>query len=184
MRGERARDPGRRRRVRIVLSILGASALLVAVASAFELRVNWTESMPRGLYQRVDPTLVRGESVAVCLEGEAARIARERRYVIAGSCRSGLAEVVKRIVAIPGDRVELGRRDGVRVNGEPIAGSALLDRDSQGEPLAPAEEGELVLAEGRYFVMGTNVRRSWDSRYFGPIAREQIVGGARPLWTF
>ncbi len=183
MRGERAHDLGRRRRVRIVASILSASALLVAVASAFELRVNWTESMPRGLYQRVDSALVRGELVAVCLAGEAARLARERSYVISGSCESGLAEIVKRIVAIPGDRVELGR-DGVRVNGEPIAGSELLDRDSQGEPLAHAEEGEIVLAEGRYFVMGTNVRRSWDSRYFGPIAREQIVGGARPLWTF
>jgi len=40
--------------------------------------------------------------------------------VIAGSCTSGLAEIVKRIVAIPGDQVELGR-EGVRVNGEPIA---------------------------------------------------------------
>ena len=79
MRGERAHDLGRRRRVRIVVSILSASALLVACAKAFELRVNWTESMPRGLYQRVDPALVRGESVAVCLEGEAARIARETR---------------------------------------------------------------------------------------------------------
>jgi conjugative transfer signal peptidase TraF len=183
MRRERALDPGRRGRVRLVAGILSASALLVACATAFELRVNWTESMPRGLYQRVDPALVRGEWVAVCLEGEAARIARERSYVIAGSCASGLAEIVKQIVAVPGDRIDLGR-GGVRVNGEPIAGSELLDRDSQGEPLAHAEEGEIVLADGRYWVMGTNVRRSWDSRYFGPVARAQIVGGARPLWTF
>ncbi len=92
MRGEAARDSGRRQRVRIVASILSASELLVACAKAFELRVNWTESMPRGLYQRVDPALVRGESVAVCLDGEAARIAHERLYVIAGSCTSGLAD--------------------------------------------------------------------------------------------
>jgi hypothetical protein len=59
------------------------------------------------------------------------------------------------------------------VNGEPIAGSELLDRDSQGEPLAHAEEGEIVLAEARYFVMGTSVRRSWDSRYLGS-ARVEI----------
>ena len=109
--------------------------------------------------------------------------ARERHYVIAGSCASGVTEIVKRIAAIPGDRIELGQ-GGVRVNGERVPGSELLDRDSQGAPLAHAEEGEIVLAAGRYWVMGTHVRRSWDSRYFGPIAREQIVGGARPLWTF
>ncbi len=183
MRAEMEKRAARARRVRIVSAIFAASALLVGAAMALELRINWTESMPFGLYQRTSPALVRGEWVAVCLDGEAARIARERRYVIAGSCASGVTEIVKRIAAIPGDRIVLGQ-GGVRVNGEPIAGSQLLDRDSQGEPLAHAEEGEFVLADDSYWVMGTNVRRSWDSRYFGSIEREQIVGGALPLWTF
>ncbi len=183
MRAEAERRAARAKRVRIVAAIFAASALLVGISQAFELRINWTESMPLGLYQRVDPALVRGEWVAVCLNGEAARIARERHYLIAGSCPSGVTEIVKRIAAIPGDRIELGPY-GVRVNGEAIPSSELLDRDTQGAPLSHADEGEFVLAEGRYWVMGTHVRRSWDSRYFGPIAREQIVGGARPLWTF
>lgn len=183
MRAEAKRRAARAKRVCLVATIFAASALLVGISQALELRINWTESMPLGLYQRVDPALVRGEWVAICLDGEPARIARERHYVIAGSCASEVTEIVKRIAAIPGDRIEL-RPDGVRVNGEAIPGSELLDRDSQGAPLAHAEEGEFVLADGRYWVMGTHVRRSWDSRYFGPIAREQIVGGARPLWTF
>lgn len=183
MRAEAEERAARAKRVRLLVAIFAASALLVGVSTALELRINWTESMPLGLYQRVDPALVRGEWVAVCLDGEAARVARDRAYVIAGSCASGVTEIVKRIAAVPGDRIELGQ-GGVRVNGEPIPGSELLDRDSHGAPLAHAEEGEIVLAEGRYWVMGTHVRRSWDSRYFGPIAREQIVGGARPLWTF
>jgi conjugative transfer signal peptidase TraF len=183
MRAEAEKCAARAKRVRLVAAIFAASALLVGVSTALELRVNWTESMPLGLYQRTGPALVRGAWVAVCLDGEAARIARERHYVIAGSCASGVTEIVKRIAAIPGDRIELGQ-DGVRVNGDPIPGSELQGRDRQGAPLAHAEEGEFVLADGRYWVMGTHVRRSWDSRYFGPIAREQIVGGARPLWTF
>ncbi len=169
--------------MRFVLSILSASALLVVTAEAFDLRLIWTESMPRGLYQRVDPALVRGEWVAVCLAGDAAQFARERRYVIDGACPSGLSEIVKRIAAIPGDRVAL-ERSGVRINGRPVEGSELENRDSRGDPLPHAAEGELVLAEGRYFVMGAKLERSWDSRYFGPVAREQIVGGARPIWTF
>lgn len=168
MRGERAlrlaHDATRPRRVRFVLSILAASALLVIAADAFDLRLNWTESMPRGLYQRVDPALVRGEWVAVCLAGDAARFARERAYVIDGSCPSGLSEIVKRIAAIPGDRIAV-ERSGVRVNGRPVEGSEIQDRDSRGDPLPHAAEGELVLAEGRYFVMGAKLERSWDSRY-------------------
>ena len=183
MRAEAEGRAARAKRARTVAAIFAASALLVSVSTALELRINWTGSMPLGLYQRVDPVLVRGEWVAVCLDGEAARIARERHYVILGSCASGVSEIVKRIAAIPGDRIELGQ-GGVRVNGELIPGSQLLDRDSEGAPLAHANEGEIVLAAGRYWVMGTHIRRSWDSRYFGPIAREQIVGGARPLWTF
>jgi len=32
--------------------------------------------------------------------------------------------------------------------------------------------------------MGAKLELSRDSRDFGPIKREQIVGGARPLWIF
>ena len=45
-------------------------------------------------------------------------------------------------------------------------------------------EGEIVLPEGHFFVMGMNPSRSWDSRYFGAVSADQIVAGARPLWTF
>lgn len=183
MRPDRVSPPTAQRRVRVVAGILIACALAVSVAYALELHVNWTDSMPRGLYQRVDPALVRGEWVAVCLDGKAARIARERAYVIAGSCASGLIPIVKNIAAIPGDRVAL-EHDGVRINGERLEASEIRDRDRRGEPLEHAPEDEFVLAEDHYWVMGAKLELSWDSRYFGPIRRGQIVGGARPVWTF
>jgi hypothetical protein len=71
--------------VRIVLGIFTLSAILVGPASAFVLRVSWTESMPRGIHQRVRPALERGAWVAVCLESNVAELARERRCVIDGS---------------------------------------------------------------------------------------------------
>jgi conjugative transfer signal peptidase TraF len=177
-----ARDPGRPMRVRIVVSILVASALLVGVGLALDVRINWSASMPRGVYQRTDPVLERDAWVAICLEGEAAHIAESRGYVIRGACPSGLTPIFKRIAAVPGDRVALSEA-GVRINDASVAESALATVDSRGRPLEHVEEGELVLADGRYFVLGMNAERSWDSRYFGAISAQQIIAGARPLWT-
>ena len=35
---------------------------------------------------------------------------------------------------------------------------------------------KVVLKKGEYFVLGDNRARSYDSRYFGPISRNEIVG--------
>jgi conjugative transfer signal peptidase TraF len=173
----------RSKRTRTVVGILALSGLIVGVASAFGLRVNWTESMPRGIYQRVQPVLERGAWVAVCVDGDAAELARERGYVIDGSCPSGLTPIFKRLAAVPGDRVRI-ERDGVAVNGAPVPGSELKEFDSRGRSLEPIAQGEFLLTEGQFFVMGMNSPRSWDSRYFGAVSAHQIIAGARPLWRF
>ena len=170
-------------RVRIALGIVALSAAVLCAARAFDLRVNWTESMPRGVYQRIEPVLERGAWVAVCLEGQAAGLARVRGYVIDGSCTSGLAPIFKRLVGIPGDRIDLTTH-GVAVNGAAVPDSELSAVDSRGRALEHMSEGAMILVEGRFFVMGVNPSRSWDSRYFGAVSTHQIVASARPLWTF
>jgi hypothetical protein len=87
--------------------------------------------MPRGIHQRVRPVLERGAWVAVCLEGDAAELARERRCVIDGSCPSGLTPVFKRVVGIPEDRIRVAM-DGVAVNGAAVRNSELKEVDSPG----------------------------------------------------
>jgi signal peptidase I len=115
--------------------------------------------------------------------------------------------VVKRIVGIPGDRLHL--RDGVLYrNGQALNepyvvhnGSYNPYRDnfpailpSEMNQVAPewrlvlssyVQGGELVVPPERYFAMGDNRDVSYDSRYWGFIPRENIIG--RPLfiyWSF
>lgn len=106
--------------------------------------------------------------------------------------------LVKRVVAIPGDSVEM-RDNQLFVNGRmarqsPIAivssevGSGyILDEDLYGHnhkvmltPEIPAVRsfGPVPVPEGNYFVLGDNRDNSNDSRFIGLIQRRRIVGEA------
>jgi len=117
--------------------------------------------------------------------------------------------IVKRIIGIPGDRIHLRNgevyRNGVKldepyVRHDPAAGPneyrdefpsvpALnvngvatfwqVDRDNY------VHDGDIVVPPGKYFGMGDNRDLSLDSRYWGFIPKEHIVG--RPMfiyWSF
>jgi signal peptidase I len=82
-------------------------------------------------------------------------------------------ELVKRVVAVPGDRVRV--RNGVlRVNGDfPEEPYAVPVKFPDGSEFGPTR-----LSEGEVFVMGDNRGNSRDSRFFGPVPLENIEGEA------
>jgi signal peptidase I len=76
--------------------------------------------------------------------------------------------LVKRIIALPGETVEV-RGGTVHVNGAPIP-------EPYAHDLTPYDMAPLRLGPLAYFVMGDNRGNSNDSRSFGPIRRDEIVG--------
>ncbi len=118
--------------------------------------------------------------------------------VVLFSPRDG-TRLVKRVVALPGDRVEM-RDNQLFINGQlakqsPITfvssedqGPAyVLDEDLSGhmhkimispEIGATRSFGPLVVPAEHYFVLGDNRDNSNDSRYIGFIQRRRIVGEA------
>ena len=79
---------------------------------------------------------------------------------------------IKRIVGVPGDRIEIVR-GAVLVNGEQLA-----------EPYVPAEfrdqrsMSEITVAANSYFVLGDHRNLSSDSRDFGTVEQDAIFGKA------
>lgn len=81
--------------------------------------------------------------------------------------------LIKRLVGLPGETLEF--RDGaVFING------VKLDEPYINEPCEPAVCSNRVwqLGPDEYFFMGDNRNHSHDSRAFGPIHRQQIIGRA------
>ncbi len=110
-------------------------------------------------------------------------------------------DYIKRVVGVPGDRI--GYYDRVLyVNGEavtePDEDQALredgqevlrvpeqLDQHSyqvQWLPQRPSRQGEVVVPPGAYFVLGDNRDNSRDSRYWGFVPDENLVGKAFFIW--
>ncbi len=201
--------------------------LLVLAIILFSIRsslADWTD-VPTG---SMKPTILEGDRVFVnklaydlkvpFTTWHLAEWANPKRgdIVVFYSPRDG-TRLVKRVIGLPGDTIEL-RQDHLVVNGDPVAYSAASDalvRDlsasdraalvvaseqlpqhSAGEgagaprpihshgvaaiPTVPAMRnfGPYQVPEGKYFMMGDNRDDSFDSRFFGPVERREIIGEA------
>jgi signal peptidase I len=112
---------------------------------------------------------------------------------------------VKRVVGLPGDHIRVDRKQ-VFLNGEPLAEPYKFHKTNYfesyrdtfpDEPNLPldtlgldmlsknVQNGEVVVPPNTYFAMGDNRDHSLDSRYWGFVPRENIIG--KPLiiyWSY
>jgi signal peptidase I len=92
---------------------------------------------------------------------------------------------IKRLVAQGGDSVEI--RDGrILVNGEPLDGTGIFSRNfyyNQGQ--YGQERQAIDVPEGSFFVLGDNSSSSHDSRFWGFVPKELLIGRAMCIfWPF
>ncbi len=90
--------------------------------------------------------------------------------------------MVKRVIGLPGELIEI-REKKVFVNGkelaEPYAYFAQAEPD---KPLPPDVYGPFQIPEHGYVLLGDNRNRSYDSRSFGPVDRDKILGRVRLVY--
>ncbi len=79
-------------------------------------------------------------------------------------------KLVKRIVGLPGEKVEISGGE-VKINGQVLDESAYLAKGT-----VTKGEMSVTLGPDEYFVLGDNRAHSSDSRLFGPIKKKNIIG--------
>lgn len=84
--------------------------------------------------------------------------------------------LVKRVVAVGGDRVRINRHGSVIVNGQMLAESPYIRLESPSWPKDLSRGGEAYVPASHYFVLADNRITGLDSRIYGPVRRDAIVG--------
>ena len=92
-------------------------------------------------------------------------------------------DFIKRVVGKPGDVIEI-REKQFYLNGEPVMEEYIEHSDDRVVERRD-DFGPFTVPEGSYFVLGDNRDESYDSRFWGVVEREKILGKAwRIYWSW
>ncbi|MDV3455868.1 S26 family signal peptidase [Sphingomonas sp. HF-S4] len=166
----------RRQRLRLLACGL-AGVVALAVASLLPrvplLVWNVSASAPRGLYGVLPGAVLdRGMMVVARTPAAVRALAAERHYLPAN------VPLVKRVAALPGDRV-CARGRWIYVRYSAVAHRQTHDHAGRAMPWW---RGCRPLGKAEYLLL-MPADASFDGRYFGPVTRTNILGRAVPLWT-
>ena len=151
-------------KTRTVVSLSAQAVLLLLIATAFFMRTSPVDGLS------MEPRVQAGEIVLI--NTLAYRFGTVRRGdVVAFHHDAPTAETyIKRVVALPGERVEV--RDGVvLVDGRELAEPYVQFRDKRSAPA-------VVVPPRAYYVLGDNRAESDDSRNWGVLHDADFVGKA------
>jgi signal peptidase I len=125
----------------------------------------------------MQPTLFIGDHIFIDLDSYTNAEPRREDLVVFKHPGDMSKDFIKRIVAIPGDTLEI-KDKRLYINGLPASEPYVQYIGDTGGEL-PEKFGPSVVPKEKYFMLGDNRDQSIDSRHLGYIDRKLILGKAR-----
>lgn len=162
-------------------------SVYIIIIIAVILCVQYVVTIQQVLGPSMNPTLV--EKDAVLLNKFAYRIGKIRRGDVVALNYNGEKFMVKRVIGLPGEKIEY-KNNILYINDEPfeekylgsdvetedflVSGSKVYTVNYNVDTLENLESD--IIPEDMYLVLGDNRQNSEDSRYYGLIKKEDIIG--------
>jgi signal peptidase I len=189
--------------------VLASALFVLASAPPLLARVLYAEAFVTG-GPSMEPTLLDGDRFAIDrtavglffpweAEARASWAVPEVGDVVVVRSPLDEVDIVKRVIGLPGDRIEIQGdevfRNGVSLGRDPVEDCRF--EEAFGEPVCVEEHAgarawrtlrdaadaasmdERTIPEGHVFVLGDHRNRSNDSRRIGPIPLSRVIGVAR-----
>ncbi|MHC5156607.1 MAG: signal peptidase I, partial [Planctomycetota bacterium] len=130
----------------------------------------------------MEPTIFAGESVFVDKLAYIKNNPKSGDMVVFNEKRAKVP-YVKRVVAISGQKVCITDEGRLLVDGQEVSyDNIYYEIDYENSPSLKHKtflyDGNYIVPEDSYFVVGDNFTNSFDSRHFGPLKKQQIIGQA------
>lgn len=105
------------------------------------------------------------------------RTPQRGEIIVLKNPRDESEDFIKRIIAVPGDTLEINNKS-VYLNGELLSEKYLPPGTLTPSGAFVTNGAVIKVASNQYFVFGDNREHSSDSREWGPVTKEEIVGRA------
>jgi len=131
----------------------------------------------------MEPTLLNGDHIFVDRR-QTAKSPHRGDLIVFNFSGAPKIEMIKRVVAVEGDTVEI-RNKVLIVNGKTITEPYAAYNQPYTIPAnqSPRDNfGPHIIPASSYFVMGDNRDRSYDSRFWGVVPRDNIKGTVKSIY--
>lgn len=153
--------------------------IIVWCFKTFNVLINFSDSIPYGVYVKSNTAIKTGDYVALCLDETNQKIGLDRKYLHKGNICDGSKPLMKEVIALPNENVTL-TKDYIQVNNQPRIELPVLAHDYQKRILTAYPSGKYQ--NNCYWLIGNNNKKySWDSRYWGCIPSNQILYKIKPI---
>lgn len=145
---------------------LALAVILALTIRAYVAEARWIPS------ESMVPTLQVGDYLLIeKISGKTIGYRRSDIIVFTPPARSGLKdELIKRVIGLPGDTLQI-ENNVLYLNNQPYSEPYVQEKIRN-------NFGPFQVPPGHVFVMGDNRNNSFDSRYWGPVPLESVIGKA------